>query len=222
MVAAGIDLTEPEYARLLQAAAAGAPWPAVRAVLLRMGRELTELQRPTLARAAALFASHTAAAAFDEQQQGQQGDGAPRWVLEDCRVGPEGEVTPCGTCSVAPAAAAGMAPPAAAAGGEAATAAAAGGEAAAAAAEPPAAPAAAADGAANAEAGAAAANGPSAAPLPGRMGPVDLDAQEWVAFREGIAALAEKQERRPNEFKKVRGLRRGVEGKKRNVGGWER
>lgn len=38
---------------------------------------------------------------------------------------------------------------------------------------------------------------------PGRMQPVDLDEGEWVSFREGIAALAAQQEKRPNEFQKV-------------------
>ena len=37
----------------------------------------------------------------------------------------------------------------------------------------------------------------------GRMRAVDLDREDWAAFQQGIAALAEKQEKRANEFQKV-------------------
>ncbi|GAB4817090.1 hypothetical protein N2152v2_004136 [Parachlorella kessleri] len=156
IAACDLDLTEAEYARLIQAAAAplpgGACWQQVRSVLLRMGRELTTLSRPTLEAVALLFGTEQAQQAFEpegEQQQhqqqqehsqqpsGQQAERQPQqpphWEVGECRVSASGEVSPaCG----------------------------------------------------------------------GRMRAVDLDQEDWSAFQEGIAALAEKQEKRANEFQK--------------------
>lgn len=62
-----LDLTESEFARLVQAAAAGdaspASWHRAASVLRRIGSELTVLQPDTLSRIHALFASPPAAAA---------------------------------------------------------------------------------------------------------------------------------------------------------------
>lgn len=64
LTAASLDLTEAEFSRLMQAAAGSASWEEGRRVLRAMGRELTVLQRSTLDRIAAFFASERAAAAF--------------------------------------------------------------------------------------------------------------------------------------------------------------
>lgn len=51
-----LDLTEPEFALLLQACArGGAPWDRVQALLKKMTRELTRLQPETLAAAEQYF-----------------------------------------------------------------------------------------------------------------------------------------------------------------------
>lgn len=131
IAACSLDLTESEFARLMQAAALSASWEEGRLVLLRMGRELTTLQRRTLDLIAAFFESQQAQQAFAPGERSESQ--ALRWEVGECHVDEHGVVTP--ACR-------------------------------------------------------------------GRMRPVDLDAQEWVAFREGIASLAETQEKRPNEFRK--------------------
>ena len=50
-----LEPTEPEYALLLEACAAGAPWSSVQKLLHRVTRELTLLQDTTLAAAEAYF-----------------------------------------------------------------------------------------------------------------------------------------------------------------------
>ena len=55
-----LDLTETEFARLLQACARGsASWQTVQGLLLRMTKELTRLQPETLAAAEHYFRSAT-------------------------------------------------------------------------------------------------------------------------------------------------------------------
>lgn len=118
-----LDLTEPEFARLLQAATSGACWERAASVLRRIGAELTVLQPETLRRVAALFASPAAAA-----------DAGGAWELAPTTVSPTGQCSACG----------------------------------------------------------------------GQLKALDLSAQEMRTFAEGIAAIAERQEKRSNDFQQVR------------------
>jgi hypothetical protein len=81
IAACSLDLTEAEYARLMQAAAGppprGASWAQARAVLLRIGRELTTLSRPTLDTIAAFFATPQAWGAFSPEGAGGAGGQGP-------------------------------------------------------------------------------------------------------------------------------------------------
>lgn len=122
-----LDLTEAEFARLLQAAAAGGSWERAASVLRRVGSELTALQPGTLARVRALFASPAAGA----ERSG--------WQVGPTTVGPTGECSSCG----------------------------------------------------------------------GQLKALDLSAEEMRTFAEGIAAIAERQEKRPNDFQQVGGGWRG-------------
>ncbi|EFN56261.1 hypothetical protein CHLNCDRAFT_145111 [Chlorella variabilis] len=123
-----LDLGEPEFGRLVQAAAAGASWAAALGVLRRIGAELTTLQPASLARVAALFASPTAARAFE----GVPGGG--RWEVGPAAVDGAGRCSRCG----------------------------------------------------------------------GRLAALDLSGEELRQFAQGIAAIAERQERRPNDFKQFK------------------
>lgn len=120
-----LDLSEPEFARLLQAATAGGSWERAAGVLRRIGSELTVLQPDTLARVRGLFASPAAAAAA--------GGGSSGWQVGPTTIGAAGE---CGACG-------------------------------------------------------------------GRLQALDLTGQELAQFAEGIAAIAERQERRPNDFQQA-------------------
>lgn len=122
-----LDLTEAEFARLLQAATAGHSWERAASVLRRIGSELTVLQPETLARVRALFASPAAAPAT-----GAAGDA---WEVGPTTVSPTGQCSSCG----------------------------------------------------------------------GQLKALDLSAEEMRTFAEGIAAIAERQEKRPNDFQQVRG-----------------
>lgn len=115
-----LDLTEAEFARLLQAAAAAADWGAAAGVLRRMGSELTVLRPSTLRRVEALFGAPAAAG---------------RWAVAPTSVSAEGRCACCG----------------------------------------------------------------------GQLAASDLSEEELRAFADGIAAIAERQERRPNDFQQVRG-----------------
>eukprot|EP00887_Chlorella_sp_A99_P004138 scaffold23.g4138.t1 len=91
----GLDLTEAEYGRLLQAAAApGGTWEQASSVLERMGHDLTVLQDATLARVRALFASPAAAAALAPPAGG--GALARRWEVEPTTVDAGGVCASCG------------------------------------------------------------------------------------------------------------------------------
>lgn len=90
-----LDLTESEFALLLQACARGAAsWQAVKALLSRMTKELTRLQPETLAAAEQYFRSDAALAAVE----GNEGKGRGRgcWVLEPCTVSDTGQTSNCG------------------------------------------------------------------------------------------------------------------------------
>ena len=90
-----IDLTEAEFARLLQAAAAGASWERAAGVLRRIGSELTVLCPATLRRVRALFASPAAAAAF--ASSGPAGTpAAGAWEVAETTISPTGRCACCG------------------------------------------------------------------------------------------------------------------------------
>jgi proteinaceous RNase P len=125
IAAQGLDLGEAEYARLLQAAAAGGPWARAEGVLRRLGAELTVLQPATLDRLRALFASPAAAAPLA---------GGERWEVGPTCVGPSGVCSSSG----------------------------------------------------------------------GQLRALDLSPQELAQFGEGIAAIAERQEKRPRDFQAFR------------------
>lgn len=114
-----LDLTESEFARLVQAAAAGSDWGAAAGVLRRMGSELTSLRPSTLRRVEALFSSPAAGG---------------RWEVAGTSVSAEGRCACCG----------------------------------------------------------------------GQLAASDLSEDELKTFAEGIAAIAERQERRPNDFQQAR------------------
>ena len=120
-----LDLSDPEFARLLQAATAGSSWERAGGVLRRVGAELTVLQPDTLARVRSLFASPAAAAAA--------GGGSSGWEVGPTTISAAGE---CGACG-------------------------------------------------------------------GRLQALDLTGEELAQFAEGIAAIAERQERRPNDFQQA-------------------
>lgn len=83
--AAGLELGEAEYSRLLQAAAAGgATWEEVAGVLRRMSKELTVLQQGTMVRLRQLFVSPSVGSGF------RPGSGPKRWRVEECSVDEEG------------------------------------------------------------------------------------------------------------------------------------
>ncbi|PSC70853.1 pentatricopeptide repeat [Micractinium conductrix] len=87
-----LDLTEAEFARLLQAAAAApSPWGRAASVLRRIGGELTVLQPDTLARVRALFASAGAAAAGDAASDGAGGG----WDVGATTISPTGVCVSC-------------------------------------------------------------------------------------------------------------------------------
>lgn len=87
-----LDLGEPEFARLLQAATAGGSWERAAGVLRRIGAELTVLQPGTLRRIRALFASPAAAASTADGSS--SGGGA--WAVEATTVSDEGRCSTCG------------------------------------------------------------------------------------------------------------------------------
>ncbi|KAL0051819.1 hypothetical protein WJX82_002667 [Trebouxia sp. C0006] len=88
-----LDLTESEFALLLQACARGAAsWQSVKALLSRMTKELTRLQPETLAAAEQYFRSDAALAAVE----GSKGKGRGCWVLEPCTVSETGQTSNCG------------------------------------------------------------------------------------------------------------------------------
>ncbi|KAL0027358.1 hypothetical protein WJX79_004098 [Trebouxia sp. C0005] len=89
-----LDLTESEFALLLQACARGAAsWQSVKALLSRMTKELTRLQPETLAAAEQYFRSDAALAAVEGRGKGK---GRGCWVLEPCTVSDTGQTSNCG------------------------------------------------------------------------------------------------------------------------------
>ncbi|DBA87294.1 TPA: hypothetical protein ACH3X1_004352 [Trebouxia sp. C0004] len=90
-----LDLTESEFALLLQACARGAAsWQSVKALLSRMTKELTRLQPETLAAAEQYFRSDAALAAVEGNDSKGRGRGC--WVLEPCTVSDTGQTSNCG------------------------------------------------------------------------------------------------------------------------------
>ena len=132
-----LDLTEAEFARLLQAAAADASWERAVGVLRRMGSELTVLTPTTLRRVKELFASPAAAVAFAQGEGGAGGDtgsgGSGSWEVGPTTISPTGQCASCG----------------------------------------------------------------------GQLAASDLSDEEFATFAQGVATIAEKQERRPNDFQQV-------------------
>lgn len=128
-----LDLTEAEFARLLQAAAAGASWERAAGVLRRIGSELTVLAPATLRRVRALFASPAAAAAFADGAGSAAGGSGGSWEVGPTTISPTGQCDMCG----------------------------------------------------------------------GQLAASDLSDEEFATFAQGVAAIAEKQERRPNDFQQV-------------------
>ncbi|KAK9826794.1 hypothetical protein WJX81_001690 [Elliptochloris bilobata] len=89
IAAAGLDLTEEEFAALLRVCAAPGGAAHAPALLARIGRELTRLQAPTLAAAEAYFASEGAASALAASGRGA------RWRVERCTVSGAGVPSTC-------------------------------------------------------------------------------------------------------------------------------
>ncbi|KAL4853023.1 Proteinaceous RNase P 2 [Chlorella vulgaris] len=129
-----LDLGEPEFCRLLQAAAAGTSWQRAQGVLQRIGSELTVLQPATLDLVRALFASPAAAAADADSTSPASAAGS-RWEVAPTTLSAEGV---CATCG-------------------------------------------------------------------GKLAALDLSAEELVAFSQGIASIAERMEKRPNDFQQFKG-----------------
>lgn len=129
-----LDLGEPEFCRLLQAAAAGTSWQLAQGVLQRIGSELTVLQPATLDLVRALFASPAAATATADSTSPASAAGS-RWEVAPTTLSAEGV---CATCG-------------------------------------------------------------------GKLAALDLSAEELVAFSQGIASIAERMEKRPNDFQQFKG-----------------
>ncbi|KAL3153111.1 hypothetical protein ABBQ38_012130 [Trebouxia sp. C0009 RCD-2024] len=90
-----LDLTETEFALLLQACARGAAsWQRVQSLLVKMTKELTRLQPETLAAAEQYFRSEAAAAEF--KATGALAGKGKGWILEPCTVSESGESSSCG------------------------------------------------------------------------------------------------------------------------------
>lgn len=128
-----LDLTEAEFARLLQAAAAGSSWERAQGVLRRIGSELTVMSPTTLRRVRELFASPAAAAAFAAAPGAAGSASGGSWEVGPTTVSPTGQCASCG----------------------------------------------------------------------GQLAASDLSDEEFAMFAQGVAAIAEKQERRPNDFQQV-------------------
>jgi len=88
---AGIEPTELEFRRLLQAATLApqeAAWEPIQNVLKRMSQELTMLQPETIEQVRNLFASSTAEGALGGKQR--------RWKVEACEIAEDGGCDACG------------------------------------------------------------------------------------------------------------------------------